>query len=242
MKNSKKGIIIRALISLLIIFVIIGILYLIFWKLGYTKLDKEDLREIIEKAGVWGPIVFIVISFLQVTLIPIPSIISILAGSLLFGPLLSIVYSFIGIFIGSILAFGLGRWIGRRFVNWIVGDKETVDQYLKKIRNKESITLFFMFILPFFPDDALCSLAGITAMTWKGFIVMQVITRIISITSTILFWSGEIIPYTPVGFMIIGVIFSVAIIAFILTMKNSEKIGSLFSRKKNKKDTKEEEI
>ena len=39
----------------------------------------------------------------------------------------------------------LGRKIGRPFVNWIVGDKETVDYYLKKLKGKETIILFFMF-------------------------------------------------------------------------------------------------
>lgn len=224
-KKEIKGMIIRFSISLLIIGIILLIVYLIFRHLGYTSMSKEILQEKIEKTGAWGPIVFIVVSFLQVTFIPIPGAVTILAGNLLFGPWLSLFYSFIGMFLGSMLAFKLGRVLGRPFVNWVVGDKETVDQYLNKARGKEFVVFFFMFLLPMFPDDALCSIAGITPLKWSEFIFMQSISKPIGILGTLFFMSGEIIPFKGWGLIVISVVAILSIIAFIICFKNAEKIN-----------------
>ena len=88
---------------------------------------------------------FVLITFLQVTIIPIPSPITVLVGNYLFGFWGSFIYSYIGMMVGSIFAFFLGRWFGRRFINWLVTDKEVVDNYLNKIKVKGNVLLFFMF-------------------------------------------------------------------------------------------------
>ena len=60
-----------------------------------------------------------------------------------------------------------------------------------------------MFLLPMFPDDILCSIAGIMPITYSVFIFMQLITRFTSIGGTLLFMSGEIIPYHGWGLVLI---------------------------------------
>ena len=163
-----------------------------------------------------------------VTFIPIPSTVTILAGNYLFGPGLSFLYSYIGIIIGSVLAFFLGRLIGRPFVNWVIGDVTAVDEYLKRMKNKEKVVLFFMFLLPLFPDDAICALAGILPISFLSFLFMQIVTRATSIGGTLLFMSGEVIPYNGWGLAVIIVVCVLAIIAFIYSFKNAEKINDLF--------------
>lgn len=233
----------RLLILILLLSAILLIGYLILKHFGLTELNSEQIRDIVDKTGFWGPLVFIVISFLQVTFIPIPSTITVLAGSLMFGPWLSILYSFIGCFLGSLVAFLLGRFLGRRFVNWVVGDKETVDKYLDKVKGKELVVFFFMFLLPAFPDDALCSVAGITKLKWKEFILMQVIAKPIGIIATVFLMSGEIIPYHGWGLVVLGALGALGIAAFVISYKNADKInnalnkffdfvGNIFTKKK----------
>ena len=119
--------------------------------------------------------------------------------------------------LGAILAFYLGRVFGRPFVNWVVGDKETVERYLKKIKNKEFVVFFFMFLLPLFPDDTLCSVAGITKLRWRDFLLIQIITRPTSILGTLFFMSGEVIPYHGWGLVVLAVVCILSIVAFILS-------------------------
>ena len=104
--------------------------------------------------------------------------------------------------------------------------KDSSKTTLNNLKGKEIVVLFFMFLLPFFPDDALCSIAGIMPISYPLFIAMQLITRSISILATLLFMSGEIIPYHGWGLVILIIIGIASIILFIIAYKNSEKINN----------------
>lgn len=82
-----------------------------------------------------------------------------------------------------------------------------------------------MFLLPLFPDDLLCSIAGIMPISWPVFIFIQIITRITSIGATLFFMSGEIIPYEGWGIAVLIVLGIICIISFIYAYKNSEKLN-----------------
>ena len=225
-KIDKKKTIIRLLFSIIIIFSLIIVICLILKILNINDITQEKLQQIISSYGALGPIVFILLSFMQVIILPIPGAVSVLAGSYLFGPWLSYLYSFIGVFSGSIISFCLGRKFGRKFVYWIVQDKEFIDFYLSKFKGKETIILFFMFLLPAFPDDALCAIAGITPISFKIFVFIQIITRITTIGSILFFMSGEIIPYHGWGLIILFSLAITIVILFILAIKNAELINN----------------
>lgn len=156
----------RLAMSLLIIACVVLVTWLICRRLGWDKLTREQLQDKIESFGAWAPFIFIGLSFLQVTFIPIPSTMTILAGNYVFGTWLSYLYSWIGIMGGSLFAFFLGKTLGRPFVNWVLGGKEKTEQYLTKLRGKEVVLLFFMFVLPMFPDDALCAVAVLSLVAF----------------------------------------------------------------------------
>ena len=198
--------------------------------LGWTSLTRVELQEYLHCKGMLAPLIFIAITFLQVTLIPIPGSITILAGNYLFGLGWSFLYSYIGLILGSIVAFAMGRLVGRPFVNWIAGSSEKVEEWLKKLKGKEKILLFFMFFFPFFPDDLLCAVAGLLPISWIEFLIMQLITRATSVGGTLLFVSGEFIPYHGWGLFLIILIGIIFIFLFALSMKNANEINDMLSR------------
>lgn len=229
MKKENKDVIIRLLISALVIGALVLGAYLIFYFLGWTKLTKEELQTFISSTGAVAPIVFIAVTFAQVSLVPIPGAVTILAGSFLFGFWKSFLYSYIGMMIGSVASFALGRVIGRPYVNWVVGGKDKADEWIKKLKGRENVFLFFAFFLPLFPDDILCAVAGALPIKWVTFIIMQVITRATSILATMLFMSGEIIPFHGWGLIVLGALAIVCVAAFIISIKYSEKLNAFFS-------------
>ena len=86
-----------------------------------------------------------------------------------------------------------------------------------------------MFILPIFPDDILCFVAGLSTMTWKYFIVMQLISRAISVVLTSLSVAGLVIPYTEWWGILCWILIGIAIVAlFILLYKKGDAIEKWF--------------
>jgi len=196
----------------------------------------ESFRDYISSFGSLAVILFIVIQFLQVVVLPIPSFITVGAGVLLFGELEGAIYSCIGIILGSLLGFFIGRVFGYKVAKWLVG-KETLDKGLKLIKGKDKIIITFMFLFPFFPDDVICFVAGITTMSPVYFTVMIFITRIITIFISSYSMSGSIIPYnTWWGILIWIILFALIVVLTIIVYKNSEKIEKFFKRKKNNKN------
>ena len=211
------------------------------------RIDSVDeLRNIIQSAGVWAPLIFIIFQFLQVVVLPVPGTLTVGAGVLLFGPLLASVYSLIGIFLGSLTAFWIGRSLGYRAAAWLVG-KEDLDKWLHTIKGKDRVVLGAMFLLPIFPDDVLCFVAGLSTMSWRFFIVLQVIARTISVFATSYSLNGSIIPYNTWWGILIWCLLAAAVIAlFVLLFKKGDKIEKwffgLFKRKKQGKEAKGAEV
>ena len=233
-KTQYKQIILKLLISILVIIAIVVISYLVMRYYGITNLTKEQLQEYIISTGAIAPLVFIGVSFAQVTLIPIPGAITILAGSYLFGFWQSFLYSYVGMMIGAVASFALGRLIGRPYVNWVAGGKKKAEEWIKKLHGQENVFLFFAFLLPLFPDDILCAVAGALPVKWFTFILMQIFTRATSIGCTLVFMSGQVIPFQGWGLVVIAVVMVIGIIAFILSLKYAEKINEFFSKFINK--------
>lgn len=234
MTEQNKKSLKKLVLSGMIIVLIVVALYFIFKALGFTDMKREDLQKIIAETGAVAPLAFIGITIAQVTLIPIPGAVTILAGSYIFGFWQSFVYSYIGMMIGSVLSFVLGRLIGKPYVNWVAGGKEQAEDWIKKLKGREKVFLFFAFLLPFFPDDILCAVAGALPIKWLTFIIMQFITRITSILGTMLFMSGEIIPFHGWGLIVLGVIGAICVVAFILSIKYSVQLNAFFDKIINK--------
>jgi uncharacterized membrane protein YdjX (TVP38/TMEM64 family) len=211
------------------------VLVFIFQKTGFFDLVKssEGLQQYLEKAGIWMPILYIALQFLQVIILPIPSIVSTIAGVALFGALKAMIYSFIGIMLGSLLAFFIGRKLGNKAVAWILG-KENLKRWQKKLKGKDVLFLSLMFLLPLFPDDVLCFLAGVSAMTWRTFIIVILLSRAIALVSTC--FSVDFIPFTTWwGMAIWGVLAVSFMLIFIFFNRNFEKINQKINILKSKR-------
>ena len=197
------------------------------------KIDSvEELRAYVSSFGENAAIIFTVLQFLQVVVLPIPAFITVAAGVVLFGAFKGAVLSCIGIIIGSFAAFFIGRIFGYRVAKWLVG-KESLDKGLKTIKGKDKIVLTFMFLFPFFPDDVLCFVAGITTMSPLFFLIMIFITRIISVFATCYSLNNSIIPYdTWWGILLWILFFAVTVVLTVLIYKKGDKVEAFFVKKK----------
>lgn len=221
----------RLILCLDICLLIVAIVFLALSSTGFlAKITSvQALRDYIEAAGSLSVWIYIAFCFLQVVVLPVPGSVAVAVGVALFGPLKCAIFSFIGIVAGSFVAFAIGKCVGYKTVCWIVG-KEDLDKWLDRIKGKDYLILSIMFLLPMFPDDVLCFVAGLSSMTWPYFSVMIVITRIISSFTTA--YSFELIPFTTWwGILIWIVIFALIVLAFYLVYKYSDKIDAFIKNK-----------
>jgi uncharacterized membrane protein YdjX (TVP38/TMEM64 family) len=92
-----------------------------------------------------------------------------------------------------------------------------------------------MMILPFFPDDILSLVAGMTDMSWEFFAFCQFVSRPIGIFVTCYLGSGQLIPFHGWGLVAWLVIIFATIFILVLTTKYKERIENFFIKFKSKK-------
>ena len=163
--NSKLKILFSVITIIMTILICIFIIYAL--KVGVFE-SPEKLVKYIKGYGVMAPIIFIFIQIIQVVLPVIPGGASCLAG---------FIYNYIGLCIGSVIAFLLSRKYGIKLVLKLFKE-ETVNKYVSYIKNKKFEKIFFWGIfLPGAPDDLLCYVAGVSNISFKKFLVIIILGK-----------------------------------------------------------------
>jgi uncharacterized membrane protein YdjX (TVP38/TMEM64 family) len=114
---------------------------------------------------------------LQVVIAPIPGGAIEFLGGVLFGVKAGLVYSMIGLTLGSWLAFSLARIFEKVAVEKFVS-QETRKKFDYLVEHEGVILSFILFLLPGFPKDALCYILGLTPMHLGIFLIISTIGRI----------------------------------------------------------------
>lgn len=170
MKTEKRNYI-AMFSTALTILTILGSVGFAFY--GYQKgifESRQTLEEFISRAGIWGPAFFVFIQALQVVIPVLPGFVTCIAGAIVFGPLPGFLYSYLGMCIGSILAFSIARRFGTGFVKKMVSERN-YEKYILWLEKGNKFDFLFAaaIFLPAAPDDVLCFIAGLTRMTWQKF-------------------------------------------------------------------------
>ena len=198
----------------------------------------EKIKSIVENGGAFSFVMFIILQILQTTVLQIPSILVTLAGTIIFGGWTAFILSFIAVMIGSLIMFWLGRAIGRKFLNWIVGES-TAEKWIDKMTHGKYLFVLMM-IFPFFPDDILCAVAGVTNMSFSFFFWVNVVARALGIGCTTFFGGGKVIPFSGWGIPV-WIFISIFLIAiFYISIRFQDKLDELMKQmfSKSKKQTK----
>ena len=239
---NKKSLYRTMFVGNVVTFIFVAIFFLLN-RLGvFDSLnDLEKVKQMILDWGAYGYVIFVLLQLLQVIVLPAPGFIFYLAGTAIYGPWLAFILSYISVIVGSIIAFYIGRLCGKPVVYWCVGKQQT-EKYLDIIGGKGNVLFIIMQLLPFFPDDILCMIAGLTKMSFTFFILVMVFVRPIYILIVCFLGTGDIIPFSGWGIPVwIGIILILAVLFFLYCkyqQKIEEKITSIFSKKKDKEDKK----
>ena len=222
------------LILVFVVFIWLGYFLISKTELGKNINSVENLRDYISIQGVWSYAVFWLLQFLQVTFLPIPSMISTLAGVLIFGPFITFVLSYLAITFGSLVAFLIGKKLGGKIIVWVAG-KMTYIKLQQRIRQGKFL-YFLMMLFPFFPDDLLCLVAGANKMDTKFFISTILITKLVGLASICFLGNSFIFSFKSPFWIVFFVLFFICIV---LCFVNKNKIERLFFKSNLDKQSKE---
>jgi uncharacterized membrane protein YdjX (TVP38/TMEM64 family) len=139
--------------------------------------DRYFLKQTLRQWGILAPVIFIALQTLQVIIAPIPGEVTGILGGYLFGEWMGLLYSTIGLTVGSVAAFGVGRWLGAHYVRTLVS-QETWDKMGFIVEAEGSILCFIIYLIPGLPKDMVCYLFGISPMPLWIFTVVSTLGRI----------------------------------------------------------------
>lgn len=147
----------------------------------------ELFRAWVESHGIWGPVAYAAMVFLQVIVAVIPGEPLEIVGGYAFGAWWGTVLCLIGAALGSAAVFALVRRWGAPLVEvFFPPEKLERLRFLRRTSPKRTAVLWLIFTLPGTPKDLLSYFAGLTDLSWGAWMLIATVGRLPSIlTSTV---------------------------------------------------------
>lgn len=192
---EQKRLIIRITTFVGLVVTLVGAFYIA--QSNYFR-PNGGFSTLLLQLGFFGPVIFILVQISQIIYPIIPFGLTNVIGDLIFGHFWGFIFNCTGMLIGSSINFFLGRKFGGAFLLAFISD-EQYEKYRARINRGHGLRklLIVGFILPVFPDDIFCIIAGTSKIKFKEFFQIVVLYRPISLfiftfmSSHIIQWIAE---------------------------------------------------
>jgi uncharacterized membrane protein YdjX (TVP38/TMEM64 family) len=139
--------------------------------------NRHQLKAVLRSFGPYSPFGLIMLHILHAVIPPLPGEAIEFLGGYVFGVWAGMLYSMIGLILGSWLSFSIARIFEKRIVERFVSPE--LRKKLDYLSGHEGVILgFLLFLIPGFPKVALCYLLGLTPMRLGIFLIISTIGRI----------------------------------------------------------------
>jgi uncharacterized membrane protein YdjX (TVP38/TMEM64 family) len=172
--------------------------------------DLDAIIKSIQGYGIWGPAILFILFILQVFFALIPGQALMVASGYIYGFTGGMLLTWSSLVIGGQAAFWLARRYGRPFAEkWI--SPAILDRWDKSAAGQGIGFYVITLVLPFFPNDGMCYVAGLGNMSSRRFLIANIIGRGIASFLTVIV--GAFAKQIPVliwifaaGFIFLGLI------------------------------------
>lgn len=154
---------------------------------GATWLTGEDLADRIAALGAWGPAAVVALMVLH-CFVPFPAELLAMAAGAAYGTVLGTTLIWCGAMVGAALSFALARWLGRPFVEAMLGPGGRV-ALTDWSADQGAATLLVSRLLPVIAFNLINYAAGLTRVGWWTFLWTTGI-GILPLT-TLMVWFGS---------------------------------------------------
>ncbi len=160
---TGKGPLIKALALLL--FIVAAVVTVRFTPVkGY--LTREALGQVLESAGYWAPLLFILVYIVGICLF-VPGTLLTTLGAAIFGAYWGFLYVWVGAMIGASAAFWIGRTLGREFAASLIGDR--LKKYDEAIERNGFATVLYLRLI-YFPFTPMNFGMGLTRVRFLDYL------------------------------------------------------------------------
>ncbi len=198
------------------------------WCSGFFQAagSTQGLHAYIEHFTPYSHLVYFLVQLSSVILAPIPSNIIAAAGGLLFGTLWAFLLTVGAVTLGSVVVFQLSRVLGKPFAEGFIS-RRNLDKYEDVFRKKRDLFLFLALLFPFFPDDILCIMAGLTDIPFRRYLLLVVLARPWGLLAACAV--GDSVLHIPAwGMAVLGV---AGVVLFLLALKYGDSIQEFIMKK-----------
>lgn len=139
--------------------------------------DLPHLQTLIRQSGLFGYSLYILL-FIIATLFLLPGSILVIAGGIVFGPLLGTLLSLIAATLASSCSFLLARWLGRDLLQKYVGHSHTFQAIEKGIARNGIDFLILTRLIPLFPYNIQNYAYGLTTIAFWPYTLISALTTL----------------------------------------------------------------
>ncbi|MFB0506081.1 MAG: TVP38/TMEM64 family protein [Thermodesulfobacteriota bacterium] len=161
--KNRKGALIKA--SILVAFIVVAI-YVIRFTPVKGFLTPEALSRFLEAAGIWAPVLYMLVYAVGVCLF-VPGTLLTALGAAIFGAYWGFLFVWVGAMVGASAAFGIGRTLGRDFAASLIGDR--LKKYDDAIEHNGFATTLYLRLV-YFPFTPMNFGMGLTKVRFWDYV------------------------------------------------------------------------
>ncbi len=180
----------QQIVSIFSIVVCIGLFVFLFFTLGKPLIafveQPELFRGWIDSHGVWGRVIFLGMTLLQIIIGIIPGEPLEIGAGYAFGIVEGTILCLLGILIGTALIWCFSHYLGIKAVEAFYPREKLEELKLLKDPERLNILTFVLFFIPGTPKDMLTYALGLTPMKLHTCLLITVIARIPSVITSVI--------------------------------------------------------
>ena len=173
-----------------IIIALVLIAVIVFYRQPISSLlhiisDQEAVSAYLQSYGVWGPVMLFILMVAQVFVAVIPGHALMVTAGYVYG-MTGLFVIIVSTILGSQIAFFIARQYGRNLI-YKLASPQIIERWDGMARNQGIMFYFFAFVLPIFPSDLMCYVAGLGKISARRFLVANTLGRtVVAISITII--------------------------------------------------------
>lgn len=183
--------------------------------------DIRELQRIVNEAGVWAPLVYVVLKASTFVIAPLSGASLKVSSGALFGLQNGIIYTLLGDLIGGSINFWIAKSLGRKIIAKIVGSSRIryIDNLVHQIGGWQALLFARLFLATIY--DFISYAAGLASIPFSHYLIVSLLGGLISTSFWVALGSSFAEDRVTLLVVTLGVLlFSVVIILLQYRLRN----------------------